>query len=251
LLVSHNLNESKNLSSSERTLMTIYLKRRWPVILVALALCATPQLPASSHSAGASSRPNVLIIVTDDQRGGLSVMPNTRAWLRKGGTKFTNAFVTTPLCCPSRASIMTGRYAHNHHVFSNYGESANLIQQSTLQYYLQQAGYETAMYGKYMNGWDISQPPPYFNHYAMTVTSNIYDHGTWNVDGTVKTIPDYNTTYISNKARHFLNHAGVRSPALVPLPSHGGAPRSLRRSSKVRKRSGISLEWKSSSIRNR
>jgi arylsulfatase A-like enzyme len=184
-------------------------RRRWTLAVFALVSFATiAQIPAASRSAGATSRPNVLVIVTDDQRGGFSVMPEARKWLKRGGTNYTNAFVTTPLCCPSRTSIFTGRYTHNHHVYSNDGEGGNLIQQSTLQYYLQQAGYETAMYGKYLNGWDISRPPPYFNHYAMTVTSNVYDHGTWNVDGTVKTIPDYNTTYISNKAQHFLNHAG-------------------------------------------
>jgi arylsulfatase A-like enzyme len=172
-----------------------------------LLLTAVP-LSGASPRARASGRPNILIIVTDDQRGGFKVMPQTRAWLKAGGTNFTDAFVTTPLCCPSRTSIFTGRYTHNHHVYSNDGEGGNLIQESTIQYYLQQAGYETAMYGKYLNGWDVSQPPPYFNHYAMTTSSNVYTDGTWNVDGTVKTIPDYNTTYISNKARHFLNHAG-------------------------------------------
>jgi arylsulfatase A-like enzyme len=138
---------------------------------------------------------------------------------------------------PSRTSIFTGRYTHNHHVYSNDGEGGNLIQQSTIQYYLQQAGYETAMYGKYLNGWDVSQPPPYFNHYAMTTSSNIYDHGVWNVDGTVKTIPDYNTTYLSNKARHFLSHAGsVHRPwflylalaaphaPFVPQPKYADSP---------------------------
>jgi arylsulfatase A-like enzyme len=142
------------------------MRRRSIIALLAISLFATAgQLPTSSAT-GATGRPNVLIIVTDDQRGGLGVMPATRTWLKKGGTKFDNAFVTTPLCCPSRASIFTGRYTHNHHVYSNDGEGPSLIQESTLQYYLQQAGYETALYGKYLNGWDISHPPPYFDKYA-------------------------------------------------------------------------------------
>jgi arylsulfatase A-like enzyme len=139
-------------------------------------------------------------------------MPATRRWLEQGGTKFANALVTTPLCCPSRASIFTGRYAHNHHVLSNDGEAGNLIQESTLQYYLHQAGYETAMYGKYLNLWDISQPPPYFDQYAAITASTRYRNATWNVNGTVKTIPDYNTTYISRKARKFLRRAGAKHP---------------------------------------
>jgi arylsulfatase A-like enzyme len=189
--------------------MDTYKRQRWALAVAALVTFAmVAQIPAASRSAGATRRPNVLVIVSDDQRGGFSVMPQARNWLKRGGTNFTNAFVTTPLCCPSRTSIFTGRYTHNHHVYSNDGEGGNLIQQSTLQYYLQRAGYETAMYGKYLNGWDIQQPPPYFNHYGMTVDNLIYDHGTWNVDGTVKKISDYNTTYISNKAQHFLHHAG-------------------------------------------
>jgi arylsulfatase A-like enzyme len=178
-------------------------------VTVALVASVT-QIPTASSSAGAARRPNVLIVVTDDQREGFRVMPRARHWLKAGGTYFDNAFVTTPLCCPSRASIFTGRYTHNHHVTSNDGEDGNLIQQSTLQYYLQRAGYETALYGKYLNAWDITQPPPYFDRYALTVRSHFYSGGTWNVNGTVKTIADYNTTYISRKARKFLHRAGAK-----------------------------------------
>jgi hypothetical protein len=64
-----------------------------------------------AHDEGGIDRPNILIIMTDDQRahGTLSVMPRTRAWFTDQGTTFTNAWVTTPLCCPSRSSIFTGR----------------------------------------------------------------------------------------------------------------------------------------------
>jgi arylsulfatase A-like enzyme len=184
-------------------------KRCWIALIAGLYLFLTAaQLPPVP--AALTSRPNVLIIITDDQRGGLGVMPATRQWLKKGGTSFAKGFVTTPLCCPSRTSIFTGRYTHNHHVYGNDGEGGNLIQQSTLQYYLQRSGYETAIYGKYLNGWDLSQPPPYFNHYAITSTSRAYSDGTWGVNGTVKTIPYYNTSYISRKAQKFLRGAGER-----------------------------------------
>jgi arylsulfatase A-like enzyme len=198
--------------------MTGLGKQRWMLIISVGVLLATfGQIPKASHTVGATSRPNVLLIVTDDQRAGFSVMPKAREWLKRGGTNFTRAFVTTPLCCPSRTSIFTGRYTHNHHVFSNDGEGGNLVQQSTLQYYLQRAGYETAMYGKYLNRWDISQPPPFFDHFAMNTTSSVYDHGIWNVDGTVKTIAEYNTTYISDNAQRFLNHAGSKRPWFLYL----------------------------------
>jgi arylsulfatase A-like enzyme len=190
---------------------TLKRPRRALGVLALMLFATIAQVPIASRSAGATSRPNVLIIVTDDQREGFRVMPQARHWLKKGGTYFDNAFVTTPLCCPSRASIFTGRYTHNHHVTSNDGEDGNLVQQSTLQYYLRRAGYETALFGKYLNAWDITQPPPYFDRYALTVRSHFYADGTWNVNGTVKTIPDYNSVYIGRKARRFLHGAGARN----------------------------------------
>jgi arylsulfatase A-like enzyme len=186
----------------------ILARKHWIALLVGLSLFLTAaQLPRAASPASASSRPNVLIIVTDDQREGLSVMPATRRWMKQGGTEFRKGFVTTPVCCPSRASIFTGRYTHNHHVFSNDGEGGNLIQQSTLQYYLKQGGYKTGMYGKYLNGWPLSEPPPYFDKYALT-TTNSYRNRTWDVNGTLKTISKYNTVYISRKAQHFLRRSG-------------------------------------------
>src|SRR5687768_11059517 len=65
-------------------------------------------------------RPNFLIIVTDDQRfDTIEYMPETRQLLFDQGVTFSSAYVTTPFCCPSRASILTGMYAHNHYVHVN------------------------------------------------------------------------------------------------------------------------------------
>src|SRR5687767_14354052 len=113
--------------------------------------------------------PNVLIIVTDDQRDDtLSVMPDTVDYFADGVT-LSNAIATTPVCCPSRASIMTGRYAHNHNVRSNAEtEAGRLDQETTLQRDLSKAGYKTGIVGKYLNGWDITQAPPYFDEFAIT-----------------------------------------------------------------------------------
>jgi arylsulfatase A-like enzyme len=173
------------------------------ILLFLFFVAADGQVPLAPSSA-ANGRPNVLIIVTDDQRAGLSVMPATRRWLRDGGTEFKNAIATTPLCCPSRASIFTGRYAHNHHVFSNGGDGGNLIQESTLQFYLRQAGYETALFGKYLNRWGASEAPPYFDRFAIAMGSRHYYDGVFNVNGNVPTVRDYNTSYIRDKAVRFL-----------------------------------------------
>src|ERR687892_1892661 len=99
-----------------------------------------------------AARPNILVIVTDDQRADtLRVMPKTRHYFRRNGKEFPNSFVSTPLCCPSRASIFSGRYAHNHGIFRTSANPANFDQEATLQARLHDAGYSTAIAGKYIN----------------------------------------------------------------------------------------------------
>src|SRR5204863_5235351 len=96
----------------------------------------SPASPSPSSSARPAP-PNVLIVLTDDQRAGtLGVMPKTRRIFGAGGTTYLNGFVTTPLCCPSRATILTGRYDHNNGVLGN-GDALNLDQDTTIERYLQ------------------------------------------------------------------------------------------------------------------
>ncbi len=79
-------------------------------------------------------------------------MPATRRLIGRAGVTFKNAFATTPLCCPARASIMTGQYAHNHSVRENLvGRRFNMS--TTLQHNLDRAGYFTSIVGKFLNGW--------------------------------------------------------------------------------------------------
>jgi len=123
-------------------------------------------------------RPNILFILTDDQRwdsmdgthglGGAEVMPRTRAELGDSGIEFTNAFMTTPLCCPSRASILAGSYAHRTGVYKNGGNNGgadDFQDGESLAVWLEDAGYRTSLIGKYLNGyaqlWDLDTEPPY------------------------------------------------------------------------------------------
>jgi arylsulfatase A-like enzyme len=187
-------------------------------------------------------RPNVLFIVADDQRfaGTLAYMPKTMRWFVNGnaasgmvgGTEFTNAFVTTPLCCPSRTSIMTGQYVHNHRVRledttgTPFSQDANNTQDDnypTIQRYLdgkdpaKDLNYQNAIFGKYLNGWDpcaqSPEPvqPPHFERYAIFRTGAYLnfaanDQGTYYGcgPGTAARISEYSNSWISNRARSFI-----------------------------------------------
>ena len=107
--------------------------------------------------AGEDQRPNILVVMTDDMAAtDLELMPNVQRLLVKQGTSFTNAVTTFPLCCPSRATFLTGQYAHNHDVIGNFwpfGWYGMRGRDNTLPVWLDRAGYETALIGKWLNGY--------------------------------------------------------------------------------------------------
>jgi arylsulfatase A-like enzyme len=222
------------------------------VISFLLACAGLAVLGATAHGAEISvNQPNILFIVTDDQRSvgtmdllntdGSYWMGGTNFWFRTNGTTFQDGYVPTPLCCPSRASIFTGRYPHNHGVQSDeegarLGTSATTGQQpTTLQNYLQQAGYTTGMVGKYLNNWDLSIPPPYFNFYATfngdygqsaecsTCRLDVNDNGARNTS-----LAAYSTTWANDKALGFIDaHHGDSNPwflEVAPYAPHLSAP---------------------------
>jgi arylsulfatase A-like enzyme len=206
------------------------LKRLLGVLVCALALLAV------SPSATAASRPNVLIIVTDDQRAGLEAMPATRRLFKRQGIFFKHAYVTDPLCCPSRASIMTGRYPHNTGVKSNaphralgVGAGSALDASTTIQHYLHDEGYTTALFGKYLNGWDLDKPPPFFDTYAV-IKTNDYIHslvsaGHGGERPTVSSTDIYTTTVLRRRALRFLReHADPAEPFFLYVAPHAPHP---------------------------
>ena len=160
--------------------------------------------PAAAQVPGAQ-RPNVLFIVTDDQRHGMEALPSTHALFAEQGRRYPNGFVTTPLCCPARASIMTGRYAHNHGIKHN-GWYPTISYHDMLQAELQKAGYRTALFGKYLNAWPLADAPPNFDEFAVARSG--YEDTTWNVNGTVDTVPGYNAHLIGDFAVNFIQEQG-------------------------------------------
>ena len=173
------------------------------VLLLALLLAVS--VGAASEAGAQEAPPNILLIVTDDQRATntLGVMPKTRRYFQRGGRRFTRAFATTPLCCPSRTTILTGRYAHNTGVRQN---RARGIEWSTLfPRLLARAGYQTAMTGKFLNSWGPRRKPPHFQHWAtLNLGRGLYVDPTFNVDGRVRREAGYSTNLIGRHATDFL-----------------------------------------------
>jgi N-acetylglucosamine-6-sulfatase len=103
-------------------------------------------------------RPNVIVVETDDQNlSDVQYMTQTLSALGSHGTTFKNAYVEYPLCCPSRATFLTGQYAHNHHVTTTDLPNGynGLNHTNTLAVWLRNARYRTAMVGKYLNGYGL------------------------------------------------------------------------------------------------
>jgi arylsulfatase A-like enzyme len=176
------------------------------LITVGVALAAVALSPpvggagsARAQTGGDPGRPNVLLIITDDQRiESMGPMRKTRAWFRRGGTDYLNAFATTPLCCPSRASIFTGRYAHNHKVQTN-ADAKELDPKSTLASYLKRDGYQTAIVGKYLNSW--TGQPSHFEQWHTFENRSGYKNVPFNSNGVVHNVKRYSTDYLSSRAR--------------------------------------------------
>lgn len=168
--------------------------------------------PTSSGAVGPDPRPNILIILTDDHRleGTMAVLPAVGRWFGEAGRMFPNAFSTTPLCCPSRATILTGQFAHNHGILNNDDTGRTVFDEgTTVERYLQDAGYRTAIFGKYFNFWRVEDDPSFFDRWAIISPSrhsNGYRDGAWNVQGQLRTVHRYSTDYIAAQGARFIRN---------------------------------------------
>src|SRR5262245_10433847 len=186
--------------------------------------CGASAGDGSSRPADASARtgpPNIIFFLTDDQTSSQMVaLPSVKQLVAKRGVTFTNAIAPVPLCCPARASLLTGRNPHNHGVLSNDaakgGGFAGLDQRNTVARWLHDAGYRTAHIGKYMNGYGPHSPiPPGWDEWWATSTKPflMYDY-TLNHNGQEEHFgfapEDYKTDVLTRLATDFVRQAAPR-----------------------------------------
>ncbi|KAK2173296.1 hypothetical protein NP493_885g01003 [Ridgeia piscesae] len=185
-----------------------------------------------------NQRPNIVFILTDDQDvelGSMKPMVKAKKLIGDAGVIFKNMFVTSPLCCPSRSSILTGSYVHNHGAVNNSisGNCSSAAWQAssemrTFATYLKKQHYRTFFAGKYLNQYGkkeaggVGHVPPGWNTWMGLVGNSVYYNYTLSVDGKSEIHGDnYNVDYltdvIARRAEAFLKHQHPHKPFFMML----------------------------------
>jgi arylsulfatase A-like enzyme len=189
----------------------------------------------------AAAQPNIVFILTDDQRWNeLGHMPNVQNLIAAEGVKFTNSYVSNSLCCPSRTSILTGFYSHTTGVYFNSPPNGGFAtfhagpyeQTHTLPIWLHDAGYRTALIGKYLNGYNNNDdkliPAGWDDWYAENITTQTGTGGylDWYAsDNGVRvfhgaTDADYSTDVLAQQSLDFINSTPPTEPLFLWFAPH-------------------------------
>ncbi len=207
------------------------VKLRRIALLVMVVLAAT-LAPTSARAA--TRPPNILYILTDDlDLASIAYMPKLKALVADQGASFSNYYVSVSLCCPSRSSTLRGQYSHNTGVLTNGGSNGGFevaylrgIEKSTVATWLQGAGYKTALFGKYLNGYpsDVGDTyvPPGWNEWDSAVGGNSYSEFDYTLNENGKLVKygntpaDYGTDVYAKKAADFIQKsAGANQPFFI------------------------------------
>jgi N-acetylglucosamine-6-sulfatase len=203
--------------------------------------CGSAAAPTPAPSSATAGRPNFIVIITDDMAYGLFgpgrrlpflSLPNLEA-LSARGAFFDRAFVTTALCSPSRASMLSGLYAHRHGVFGN--EITDISPAiATYPQILQRSGYETAHIGKWHMDAQTDRPRPGYDYWVSFRGQGVYNDPVMNENGRSVQRTGYITDLLTNYAVDWLRQPHVKPFVLVlghkaphqptePAPRHAGA----------------------------
>ncbi|MEX2274124.1 MAG: sulfatase [Actinomycetota bacterium] len=193
---------------------------------------ADPPAPTSAPPTTAAPAPsvprpkNIVVILTDDQRWDtLWAMPRVQQDLIEPGVVFENAYVVNPVCCPSRASILTGLYSKHTGVYTNGRPDGGVWAfdpRRTIATSLQHAGYRTALVGKYLNGYEGTAVPPGWDRWfafaggdfgANYVDYVVNDDGRLRNFGSAK--PEYSLDVLTGQAVRLIRQ--TRKPLFLYL----------------------------------
>ncbi len=194
-----------------------------PILADGATVTATKDKP-SARTTAEESPPNVIVILTDDQRWDclssaekpyLGIKTPHLDRLAAEGATFKNMFVTTSLCSPSRASFLSGLYAHSHKVVNNFTDYPNDLPSYPRR--LKEAGYETAYVGKWHMGEDSDERRPGFDYWVTHKGQGKYYDTTFNVNGTREVKKGYYTRRVTDMAVDWLEGRDAERPFLMIL----------------------------------
>jgi arylsulfatase A-like enzyme len=213
-------------------------------LVAALALLSAAR--PTSGAAAAGPKPNVVVLLTDDQEpSSMRVMNTVKRQMKAKGVTMQRFYMNFPLCCPSRTTLLTGQYAHNHGVLSNqaptggYGTFNDLHGNDYLPIWLQAAGYRTSYIGKFLNEYaepdeygtlPTDVPKGWDDWHVFAPSKAEYFNYTLNQNGTLAQFgqgpKSYSTDVLTTKARHFIRSSlGAAKPFFLMLgyaAPHGG-----------------------------
>ena len=198
------------------------------IVLVAILIVATVTvlMPADlQRPAVAPSRPNIVLITTDDQPVKLLwAMRRTRRAIGARGTEFRRYYASFPLCCPARATWITGQYAHNHGVIDNRarnggGYPALRHPMNVLPGWLRSAGYETALAGKWLHDYDSTENAPGWEvFHSLVIQSRYYDYALTDSNGGAVFFGDRTEDYLTDTLTNRFAVPFIRARAASPRP---------------------------------